>query len=109
MVSNTLQNLVFVATLFWISKKCAAERAFPELFMDSNAIIEAHRLRCWPNLIAFFSVETFDMCARERASGGQQLHRTYVPVDTNALREKISAESPEDRTTNLLSFAPIGG
>ena len=57
------------------------------VLMDSNAIIEAHRLRCWPNLLAFFSIETVDMCARECASGGSQLRRDYVPVDTQALRK----------------------
>ena len=66
------------------------------ILMDSNAIIEAHRVRCWPNLLAFFSIETVDMCARECASGNQQLHRTYVPVDTTALREKIAVHKVDD-------------
>ncbi len=65
------------------------------VLIDSNAIIEAHRTRCWPNLIAFFSVETVDMCARECASG-KQLHRHYVPVDTNALRENIPTHEVSD-------------
>ncbi len=65
------------------------------ILIDSNAIIEAHRLRCWLNLIAFFSIETVDMCARECA-GGQQLHRDYVPVDTNALRNKITVHDVTD-------------
>lgn len=64
--------------------------------MDSNAIIEAHRLRCWPNLIAFFSVETVERCVTECATGGQQLHRDYVPVDTTALREKVSIHVVND-------------
>ena len=66
------------------------------VLIDSNAIIEAHRLRCWPNLLAFFSVETVDMCARECASGTQQLHQEYVPVDTNALRESTSVHDVTD-------------
>jgi len=66
------------------------------VLMDSNAIIEAHRLRCWPNLLAFFSIETVDMCARECASGGQQLHRNYVPVDTQALRENTTEHAVDD-------------
>lgn len=65
------------------------------VLIDSNAIIEAHRTRCWPNLLAFFSMETVDMCARECA-GGQQRHRNYVAVDTNALREKISIHDVTD-------------
>ncbi len=66
------------------------------VLMDSNAIIEAHRLRCWPNLLAFFSIETVDMCARECASGSQQLHRDYVPVDTQALRDNITVHAVDD-------------
>lgn len=65
------------------------------VLIDSNAIIEAHRLRCWPNLLAFFSIETVDMCARECATGGQR-HRDYVPVDTNALRGSIPAHEVTD-------------
>jgi hypothetical protein len=66
------------------------------VLMDSNAIIEAHRTRCWTNLLAFYSIETVDMCARECASGTQQLHRNYVPVDTNALRENIATHKVTD-------------
>ena len=66
------------------------------ILMDSNAIIEAHRTRCWSNLIAFFSIETVDMCARECATGAQQMHREYVPVDTNTLRENITVHEVTD-------------
>lgn len=58
------------------------------VLIDTNAIIEAHRLNCWSNLISFFTIETVDMCARECATGQQ--HRTYVQIDTNALRQSIS-------------------
>ena len=57
------------------------------VLIDTNAIIEAYRLNCWNNLVAFFSMETVDMCAREAASGQQ--HRNYVPIDTVALRNNI--------------------
>lgn len=66
------------------------------VLMDSNAIIEAHRLHCWSNLFAFFSIETVDMCARECASGSRQLYREYVPVNTRALREKIVVHEVAD-------------
>jgi hypothetical protein len=66
------------------------------VLIDSNAIIEAHRLRCWSNLFAFFSIETVEMCVLECASGSRQLHRDYVPVDTCALRQNAVVHTVND-------------
>lgn len=73
------------------------------ILMDSNAIIEAHRLNCWNNLLSFFSIETVDMCARECASG-KQLHQNYVPVDTNALRKDSTVHHVNDAMRRELIF-----
>ena len=73
------------------------------VLIDTNAIIEAYRLNCWSNLIAFFAVETVDMCAREAASGQQ--HRDYVPIDTNVLRNKITIHDVTDRMRRELIYS----
>lgn len=73
------------------------------ILIDSNAIIEAHRVGCWKNLLSFFAIETVDMCARECASG-KQLHRDYVPVDTNALRKDSTIHEVNDVMRRELIF-----
>jgi len=76
------------------------------LLIDSNAIIEAHRLRCWSNLINFFHIETAQKCIEECASGNQQ-RRNYVPVDTVALQASIQVhEANQSMRSDLLLQEP---
>lgn len=58
------------------------------VLIDTNAIIEAHRVACWQEVTGFFAVETVEKCVEECASGKQH-RKHYTPVDTTALRERI--------------------
>ncbi|MBN2684469.1 MAG: hypothetical protein JXR40_04265 [Pontiellaceae bacterium] len=74
------------------------------VLIDTNAIIEATRTGCWLNLIAFFSMETVDMCARECAEGRHSGNINYTPVDTNLLRKQIPAHAVNDAMRAKLLF-----
>lgn len=74
------------------------------VLIDTNAIIEAHRIQCWKNLTDFFSMETVDMCARECAGGYRDQHGSYTPVDTNLLRDQILVHSVNDSMRRSLLF-----
>jgi len=76
------------------------------VLIDTNAIIEAHRLGCWKNLIAFFSMETVQECLRESATGRCDTYG-YVPIDIQLLRQTITIHSINDKNrTRLLLSEP---
>lgn len=54
--------------------------------VDTNVIIESHRVKCWNALAGYFSMETVEMCCTEAGSGDKG-ESVYVPVDTEHLRK----------------------
>jgi len=50
------------------------------VFMDTNAMIEAHRVKAWAAIADAFQLWTVAECLVEAASG-DRLHQGYVPVD----------------------------
>ncbi len=58
------------------------------IFIDSNAIIEAHRTRCWNVITGHHRIETVGKCVEECGTGEQD-RDGYVKIDVEALRERI--------------------
>lgn len=56
------------------------------ILMDTNAIIEAHRTRCWKALAGHFRLETVDKCLEE-SSTGQRRRPGYVVVEPEELKK----------------------
>jgi hypothetical protein len=65
------------------------------VFMDTNAIIEAHRVKCWNAITTFFQIETVEECQKECASGNHR-RREYVAVDTVAFEKTVAVHSVSD-------------
>ena len=64
------------------------------VLVDTNVIIEAHRVRSWDAVTGWFSVETVDECAVEAGSGDSR-KCGYVFVDVKQLRKKIMVHKVE--------------
>jgi hypothetical protein len=62
------------------------------VFMDTDAIIESHRIRYWKILVGHYRLDTTVKCVEECARG-RQSKRNYVPVDVDSLREKLSPKT----------------
>jgi hypothetical protein len=76
------------------------------VFMDTNAIVEAHRVKCWNAITTFFQIETVEECQKECASGNQQ-RREYVAVDTGAFKETVVVHSVSNAMrASLISADP---
>lgn len=58
------------------------------VFIDTNAIVEAHRTGCWKAIVGSHCIETVEQIVIECATG-DKLRRDYVPVDIEALRARI--------------------
>jgi len=65
------------------------------VLIDTNAIIEAHRLGCWPALCGYFSMETVEECVAECATG-DQFREGRVPIDVKQLKQQLTAAHPVD-------------
>jgi len=63
------------------------------IVLDTNAIIEAHRVKCWKLMLEYFAVESTEECCREAASGESRT-AGYVVVDVPAMREAIRIHRP---------------
>jgi len=59
------------------------------IFVDTNVIIEAHRVGCWNAICGSFSVETVEECVEE-SSRGNPSESGYVHVPTDELRQSLS-------------------
>jgi hypothetical protein len=76
------------------------------VFMDTNAIIEAHRVKCWNAITTFFQIETVEECQKECASGNQQ-RREYVAVATGTFKETVVVHSVSNAMrASLISADP---
>ncbi|MEA1928565.1 MAG: hypothetical protein U9N73_10185, partial [Candidatus Auribacterota bacterium] len=58
------------------------------IFIDSNAIIESHRTRCWNAITGHHRIETVGKCVEECGTGEQD-RDGYVEIDVEALRRRI--------------------
>jgi len=58
------------------------------VLVDTNVIIEAHRVRSWNAITGWFAIETVEKCVCEAGSGDKR-RPGYIPVDVDSLCEKV--------------------
>jgi hypothetical protein len=58
------------------------------VLVDTNVIIEAHRVRCWRAIVNFFKVETVEKCSEEAATGDKR-RADYVAVDVEEMKNMV--------------------
>ena len=66
------------------------------VFCDTNAIIEAFRIRGWSALANEFKLATVEMCCHE-AGRGDPTRPGYVPVDVALVRQMAGVERVLER------------
>ena len=66
------------------------------VFCDTNAIIEAFRIRGWTGLASEFKLATVEMCCHE-AGRGDSAKRGYIPVDVTLVRETAEVQAVTER------------
>ena len=71
------------------------------VLIDTNVIIEAHRVRCWRAIVNLFKVETVEKCSEEAATGDSR-RPGYVAVDVGEMK-KVVAVHP----VSLLELAQV--
>ncbi len=68
------------------------------VFVDTNVIIEAHRVKVWKRLSSQHHLATVEVCLQETQRGGGQSNPDYVEVPENETRGVIQLFSvTEDR------------
>jgi len=60
------------------------------ILVDTNVIIEAHRLGCWNSLADFFNLETVEKCIEETQTGFQQ-REPEEQIDSENLQKTLSS------------------
>lgn len=60
------------------------------VLVDTNVIIEAHRVRCWAAIASYFSVETVVKCIEETQTGAQN-RSPEQNIDQAALTKSLGA------------------
>ena len=73
----------------------------PIVYVDTNVVIEAHRVRCWQALATRYHIHTTRECWRELGRGDSR-DPDYVPVDLVALAKQVTVH---DVTTVMLAVA----
>lgn len=58
------------------------------ILIDTNAILEAHRIGCWKALCGFFSMETVQRCVTE-CGEGDPFREHHIPVDIDELEGQV--------------------
>ena len=71
------------------------------VLVDTNVIIEAHRVRCWRAIVNFFKVETVERCSEEAATGDSR-RPGYVAVDVEEMKKVVAVHA-----VSLLELAEI--
>ena len=79
------------------------------LFLDSCAIIEAHRTRCWKALLGRFELHTVHECWDELRRGDKR-DSEYVAVDQDAIKGEIVVHQVDSsqRAAARLKCAKLG-
>jgi hypothetical protein len=65
-----------------------------EIFLDTNVIIEAFRVKAWKPLAQMFRLCTVEECAIEAATGDKR-RKGYAVVDVDAIRASASISKPD--------------
>lgn len=73
------------------------------ILLDTTAIIEAHKHRCWNAIANFFRLETVEKCIEECGTGDTK-RRDKVPIDVPGLRKEVIVHRVEKSA--LISAAP---
>ena len=60
------------------------------VLVDTNVIIEAHRVKCWNALAAYYALETVEKCVEETQTGAQN-RSPAENIDQNKLRGTLRA------------------
>ena len=60
------------------------------IYVDTNAILESHRIKCWNAIASRFTLCTVEKCVEECATGN--LVGAGIEVDVAALRLKVKVE-----------------
>jgi hypothetical protein len=71
------------------------------VLVDTNVIIEAHRVRCWRAIVNFFRVETVEKCCEEAATGDKR-RADYVAVDVEEMKKVVAVHA-----VSLLQLAEV--
>lgn len=73
------------------------------MLVDTNVIIESHRVGCWKTLINHFEMDTVEKCVEECATGNQRGFNP-VPVDVAALVNDVQPKKIGQKELNSLSI-----
>jgi hypothetical protein len=65
----------------------------PVLYLDTCAILEAVRSRCWRQMVARFDLHTVVECRNELA-GGNRHDRRFIPVDLPSFDARVTLHAP---------------
>lgn len=63
------------------------------VLVDTNVIIEAHRVKCWKALADYFSLETVEKCVEETQTGAQN-RSPEENIDQAGLKKSLRAIHP---------------
>lgn len=78
------------------------------VFVDTNVILECHRVGSWRALTGGYRVETVDECVDETQAGAQR-RRKEQDIDQDRLKDELAAvHSVEDRDLAALAVCTLG-
>jgi len=82
----------------------------PALYLDTCAIIEAHRTGCWRQIVARFETHTVKKCRDELADGNPN-DPDYVYVDMDRIDNDVKVHEPTktDVANAILKSAAVRG
>lgn len=78
-----------------------------KVYLDTNAIIEAHRIRCWKALCNHFDLHTVAFCKRE-ALAGNPAKKGYVEIPEESLTDRITVHEVAQRDVVAFSLKIAG-
>ncbi|MDA1082130.1 MAG: hypothetical protein O2973_10720 [Gemmatimonadetes bacterium] len=71
------------------------------VLVDTNVILESHRVKIWNHLTAYFSFETDSECVVECRTGNQT-RDVPIPIDIDALQSDVAVH--DLASTDLMDF-----
>ena len=77
------------------------------VFVDTNVILECHRVGSWKALTGGYPVETVDQCVRETQVGAQR-RRKEQRISKEQLARLAAVHSVEDRALAELAVQTVG-
>jgi hypothetical protein len=76
------------------------------VFVDTNVIIEAHRVKVWKRLSSQYNLATAEVCLQETQRGGAQSNPDYVEVPENEARAVVQLFSVTERSRIMTALHP---